>query len=227
MFNYAIRITRPYMDCSGIISRWADRSNAIVVYQHDADEEISKTHIHLAIYGSEVKAEALKRMWEDVPGKGNEFWSWKEWIVEQDNDDSLINSRYLTYMSKGTLRPVFVKNFSNAILENSRQGWVEPVKADKPGDLSERIVNKVVNKIKNEFVYHKLTDDEIVDRVECSAETLLKLVRSETFRCLWGENRRVPHASHYKIVAGTAYMRLCEHYNCFEEGMSVLTEKWY
>lgn len=216
--HYAIRITLPYDDCKDVISQWADRSAKIIVYQHDADEEISKTHIHIGIFGCQTKSEALKRMWKDAPGKGNEFWSWKDWDG---------TSKYIAYMSKGTLAAKYVKNFSEQEVEKFRQEWVEPVKADRTGNNSDYIVDKVVNKIKSSFVYHKLSDEEIVDRVECSVETLLKLVRSETFKSLWGETRRVPHASHYKIVAGTAFMRLCEHYGCFEEGVSVLTEKWY
>lgn len=219
MFHHAIRVTLPYQDCSGIISRWSDRSARVVVYQHDADEEVSKTHVHLGLYGCEVKAEALKRMWPDAPGKGNEFWSFKEASVEA--------AKYITYMSKGILRAKYTKNFSQEELENSRLAWVEPVKADKVRDNSEYIVNKVVDSIKSQFVYHRLTDEERYERVECSVDTLLKLVRTQSFKMLWGEHRRVPHASHYKIVAGTAFMRLCEHYGCFDEGVSAIQELWY
>lgn len=216
--NHAIRITLPYEDCSGIISRWADRCQQAIVYQHDADEEISKTHVHLGLYGCEVKAEQLKRMWADAPGKGNEFWSWKEASAEA--------TKYLTYMSKGNLRPKFIKNFSNDLVEKSRQAWVEPVGNDKPGDSSERMVNKIMTIVKSQFVWKDYTDEDRVERIECSAETLLKLVRKETFRQLWGEHRRFPHASHYKIVAGTVYMRLCEHYGCFEGGMEIISQLW-
>lgn len=219
MFSYAIRITLPYDDCKPIISQWADRSSSLIVFEHLADEEISKTHIHIAIGGCEVKTEALKRMWSNAPGKGNEFWSWKDW----DGTD-----KYITYMTKGKLSPKFVKNFLSDEVERSRQGWVEPVKADKPGDHTERLVAKIIDKIKLDFVYRTepLTDEEICDRVECSVETLLRCVRRETFRQLWGEHRRFPHASQYKIVAGTAYMRLCEHFGCFEAGMDIISRLW-
>lgn len=223
-YNYAIRITLPYVDCSGIIRLWSSRCRSLIVYQHDADAEVSKTHVHIGLVGTEVKHEALKRMWVDCPGKGNEFWSWKEWQYDVVTDMNY--DKYLSYMSKGCLAPVFIKNFSEELVENSRQSWVEPVKADKSGDNSDRIVNKVIDKIKSSFVFKPLTDEDIVNRVECSTESLLKLVRRETFRQLWGEHRRFPHASHYKIVAGTAYMRLCEHFGCFEEGMNIISQLW-
>lgn len=216
--HHAVRVTLPYESVKHIVSQWADRSTSAIVYQHTADEEISKTHVHIGLYGCEVKAEALKRMWTDAPGKGNEFWSWKEATPEPD--------KYITYMSKGNLAPVFVKNISEDLVERSRQNWVEPVKADKTGDASEKVIKKVIDRIKESFVYDRLSDEDIVNRVECSAETLCKLVRRETFRQLWGEHRRFPHGSHFKIVAGTAYMRLCEHYDCFEEGMEIISELW-
>ena len=216
-FNHAIRITLPYEDCKTIITKWSDRSSRAIVYQHDADEKVRQTHVHIVLYGCNVQAEALKRMWKEAPGKGNEFWSWKE------ADES---SRQITYLTKGKYAPKFIKNISEQEVETSRQSWVEPVKADKPGDSSEKIITKVIAKIKSEFVYRDTTDVDRVERIECSAETLLKLVRRETFRQLWGELRRFPHASHYKIVAGTVYMRLCEHYDCFEDGMEIISQLW-
>lgn len=249
-YNHAIRITLPYSDVSSILSLWADRSDKVVAFQHSADEEISKTHVHIALYGCEVKSEALKRMWVDVPGKGNEFWSWKEakpwpkqsdeWILEVMKSDAVKDEeaklqlyedlKYLTYMSKGSLRPLFEKNISRAILERSRQLWVEPVKADKSGDPSERIIKKIMTRfdIKEEIGYHR-DDTDVVHLGECeyNLELLLTHVRSVSFRLLWGEHRRVPHASHYKIIASTAFLRICEDAGCFEQGAILIQNLWY
>lgn len=220
MFSYAIRITLSYDDCKDVISKWADRSARAIVYQHDIDEEVSKTHIHLALVGCEVKAEALKRMWPDAPGKGNEFWSWKQ------IDDGL--EKYVTYMTKGKLRPVFVKNFSQDIVDGLRQAWVEPsLGNDKfPADHTERVIQKVLQKFdrqtfKTQYHIADMDDDDI------GIGVILQQVRTEAFRQLWGEHRRVPHASHYKIVAGSAFMRLCERLNRLDEGMEALQNLWY
>lgn len=214
--NHAIRITLPYDDCKHIVRQWADRSVTAIVYQHDADEQISKTHIHIALYGCEVQAEALKRKWIDAPGKGNEFWSFKEAALEPD--------KYVTYMSKGKHTPVFTKNISDEEVERFRQLWVEPVKADKGGDHSEKIINKIVEKIKEEFTYHKDIDEDIESNY--NERALLTIVRNTTFKHLWAQKRMFPHGSHYKIVAGTVYMRLAEHYNCFEKAMKLISELW-
>lgn len=214
--DHAIRITLPYDDCKDIISKWADRSQQAIAYQHDADGEISKTHVHIGLVGCEVKTEALKRMWPDAPGKGNEFWSFKEWIRKDLTQWATTADTYMAYMSKGVLRPVFVKNFSNDKVENSRQSWVEPVKADKTGDASEHQVRKILES----FKHMKFGMDYPI-------ETMFEKVRSVTFRQLWGEHRRVPHASHYKIIAGTAFLRLCEECNRFEDGRVHLQNLWY
>lgn len=220
MFNHAIRITLPYEGCKHIISQWADRCAEVVVYQHDADEEISKTHVHLGLYGCEVKSEALKRMWSDAPGKGNEFWSWKEASAEA--------SRYLTYMSKGTLRPVFVKKISPEILEAARQAWVEPVLGnDKARDQSESVIREIMDYFKVSVKPDYYRDDDTCEIGKDSLELLFDQVRSKAFKVLWAQHRKAPHASYYKIVASTAFLRLCEDTRRFEAGSAIVREKWY
>jgi len=217
---HAVRITLPYEDCKHVISMWAERSQRVIVYQHDADEKISNTHIHLALYGCEVKAEALKRMWIDCPGKGNEFWSWK------DYDEG---TNYLTYMSKGHLAPVFVKNISEQQVEESRLAWVEPDKADKPSKSSEPIIYKIMSRFKiNDLRRFHIGEDEIeFGQCKYNLPLLSDCVRTESFKILWGEKRMAPHASHYKIIAATVFLRICEDANCFEAGVSHMKNLWY
>jgi len=222
MFSHAIRVTLPYADCSGIISLWADRSSRAIAYQHTADEEVSKTHVHLALWGCEVKAEALKRMWPEAPGKGNEFWAWKE-LGLLDNA-----GKYLTYMSKGKLAPKYLKNISEDRVEKSRQAWVDPVKDDKTGDNSTYKIMKIIEMIESKHTFKGYSIDiEDDDNATYMIGKLLEVVRKETFKFLWGEKRIVPHASHYKIIAGSVFLRMCEKYNYLDEGQSLLQNLWY
>lgn len=223
--SYAIRITLPYADISGIISSWADRSDQTIVYQHDPDEKVKKTHVHLALYGVAVKSEALKRMWPDAPGKGNEFWSWKDSYEDDDGITHPVDLGFITYGSKGHLRPVFVKNISPAIVEEKRKLWVErSIRNDKASDPSERLICKILEKFANDtFVIQYIPGDEEPRPIGM----ILDRVRSESFRQLWAQHRKVPHAAHYKIIAGTAFLRLCERLDRFEEGAIALQNLWY
>lgn len=126
--NYAIRVSRPYADCSGILDVWSSRAHAIAVFEHEADHEVNRTHIHVGLYGALVKIEALKRMWKDVSGSGNGFWSFKD----ADGMDSPGFMQYLTYMSKGELRPKLLKNISPAIVEEAKGRWVTKSPDPKP-----------------------------------------------------------------------------------------------
>lgn len=226
--NHAIRITLPYEGCKDIISRWADRCNAIVAYQHDADEETSKTHVHLALWKCEVRYEALKRMWPDAPGKGNEFWSFKEWTPVFNDNGFMKADKYIAYMSKGKLRPVFVKNISPDLLEESRQAWVEPVLGnDKPRDQSESLIKEIVEYFKVSSKPDYYHDDDTCEIGKDSLELLFDQVRSKAFKVLWAQQRKAPHASYYKIIASTAFLRLCEDTRRFEAGSAIVREKWY
>jgi len=221
-YNYAIRVTLPYADCSGILRIWSDRCKSFIAYQHDADEEVSKTHVHIGIVGSEVKHEALKRMWVDCPGKGNEFWSWKEWQYEEVYDAN--KDKYLSYMTKGCLEPVFVKNFSEELVERSRQDWVEPVKADKTGDASEYDIVKILSKYDND----KFVTQYARDHVEPKAiNAILERVRKDSFKFLYAKKRIVPNAGHYKIIASSVFMRLCERLEREDEAIEALQNLWY
>lgn len=215
MYNHAIRITLPYVDCSGIISKWADRSSRAVVYQHDADEKVSKTHVHLILGGCETKSEALKRMWKDAPGKGNEFWSWKDWDGEM---------KQIVYFTKGKYTAKFVKNFSEQELEKSRQDWVEPVKADKTGDNSDYDIVKILKKYDDDMFMVKYARDHIEPT---AIGTILERVRRDTFRFLYAKKRIVPHPGHYKIIASSVFMRLCERLQRENEAVDALQNLWY
>ena len=199
------------------------------MYQHDADEEISKTHVHIALVDCETKSEALKRMWKDAPGKGNEFWSWKDIVGDSEGEDKQNLTRYITYMSKGILREKYSKNFSQEELEKFRQLWVEPVKADKSGDDSDRLINSLVTKVKDMYNTFRLTNRHGEDRSDIlcyDVDTVLNFVRKETFKALYYKKRMFPHASHYKIIAGSVFMRICENDGYLDEGINKISELW-
>jgi len=125
MNAHAIRITLPYADLSGIIAIWAEEAEQVAVYEHEADDTVANTHCHILLLGCKVKEEALKRKWPEAPGSGNGFWKWKSKYGTPDLS-------FLTYMSKGKLRPKYLKNISTAQVEELRAKWIQPTPKAKP-----------------------------------------------------------------------------------------------
>jgi len=222
--DLAIRVTLPWSDCSGIVQRWCDRASKAVVYQHDEDDEVSRTHVHMALVGLDCKTEALKRMWADAPGKGNEFWSFSP-LRDQ--------GKYTAYMTKGILRPVFVKNFSPAELEEHKKSWVDPIRSAGRQDPLEYLIKKIYDRLVTD-TYHEFCENHWTvpcqdtyhsgDSCTCNG---FDVVRKVTFKVLWGENRRVPHATQYKIVASTVFLRLCEKWLMLDRGLEAVRNLWY
>jgi len=147
--NHAIRVSRPFIDISGAIEAWSDKSERLVVYQHDADEEVNRTHCHFALYGCTVKAEQLKRDFRKkykTEDDGNGLWAFKSLNDVLSEDDTCLTLTfdqqkqmldYIKYMTKGKLDPVFVKNISPAILDKAKGLWEQKAPVQKPAKSKE------------------------------------------------------------------------------------------
>lgn len=117
--EYAVRITRSYKDLELLITDWAQVSERVVVYQHDPDAEVKKTHVHILIQGCSLGTSAglVKRALKHVPLKGNQDWSFRPEEYENDPD------KYITYMTKGNLQSVYNKGYTPEYLEERRVLW--------------------------------------------------------------------------------------------------------
>lgn len=167
MPNYSARVSLSYEDLSGVFTTWSESCEKMVVYQHDADDEVNRTHCHLLMLECKYKTpEALKRQLFNrlsVADKGNSFWSWKA-----DSD-----IKFIVYMSKGKLRPVFVKNFSPAELEELRLQWKEPT--PKGNLLTEKKESTKTKYDLIEDMMKEINDDDVDGK--CSSYLADYLVR--------------------------------------------------
>jgi len=117
------RITRPYSDLSGIVSAIARTCEVFIIYEHECDDNVSRTHTHAYFTGYEAtRATLSKLIKKDFPGmKGNKDLSIK---VANKADQATI----ICYMSKGTLDPKYYKGIDWLSIENYKSQWKEMVK---------------------------------------------------------------------------------------------------
>lgn len=121
MPNYAPRVTLPYHDMSGVIEMWSRSCDKMVVYEHEADEDVNTTHVHMILINCKYKSQDTLcnqfRKLIETERKGNGLWSWEH--KDYPNPDE----SYVTYMSKGKLEPVFVKNMNDNEIEMYKSRW--------------------------------------------------------------------------------------------------------
>lgn len=113
----AIRITLAWSDKLEEFFNGLDRA---VVYQHDADEEISRTHVH-ALAETSVSTDTLKNRLHKIlgwrPGRS-------DWAFTQKIKHNPVQDKFITYMSKGKLEPVFIKGFNQEVCDKYKALWV-------------------------------------------------------------------------------------------------------
>ncbi|UAU47005.1 Rep [Chicken proventriculitis-associated circular virus 15] len=130
MPNYAPRVSMPYMDISGIIILWSKSCESIIVYEHESDEEVKTTHVHLLMINSEYATpEPLKRLFYknlSTDRKGNDLWAWTH--------ETVPDLTFITYMSKGILAPKFINNISTQEVEKARLNWKQSGAVPKTND---------------------------------------------------------------------------------------------
>lgn len=121
MPNYAPRVSLPYHDMSGVVELWSQSCDKMVVYEHTADEKVKTTHVHMIMINCKYKSQDTLcnqfRKLIHTERKGNGLWSWEH--KDYPNPDENV----ITYMSKGKLEPVFVKNMTVNEIEVYKSRW--------------------------------------------------------------------------------------------------------
>lgn len=121
MTDYAIRITRSFIELGNSIEAIADKCKKVVLYEHEG----SRTHCHLLLVECKVSTDTLKNYFKKTLGVVDKAdWSFKV-CTEFYN-------RYITYMSKGKYMYKYQKGFEESFLEEKRNEWVEKVVVESP-----------------------------------------------------------------------------------------------
>lgn len=115
--SYAIRISRSYDD----VFAWVDNIEAdkVVVYEHEADDEVKRTHIHMLLVGSKLKPDGMKARYKKLIGDIDKTdWSFKSCGANPEG--------FVTYMSKGALAPKLAKGMTAERIMELTGEWKEP-----------------------------------------------------------------------------------------------------
>lgn len=146
MVNYAVRLTRTYEELKGFFERLNTHNIKCLVYEHCADEDVSRTHIHALLLDVTQSTDTLKNWVKktlNVIEYSKTDWSFK--IAQADY------TRYITYMSKGNLQPVLNSAFSDSEVESARNQWEQPSQ-QSASQKSEVVVVSVQKKTKHEIM---------------------------------------------------------------------------
>lgn len=126
--NLAIRISRPYDD----VREWCEfKADQKIVFQHDADEEVSRTHIHMLVIGCSIKPDTLKYRYKRLYGDiDKNDWAFATTYKDTDGKWYSITPesslKFITYMTKGSLSPVLSEGYDPEKVLELAQQWKDP-----------------------------------------------------------------------------------------------------
>jgi len=93
------RVSRSYTEVAEVITLLTAKCDAIVVYEHVSDLEVSRTHVHFYIEDCKITVEGIKKMFRKVCGDLTR----SDWAFNSKD----VDRNCITYMSKGELEPVY------------------------------------------------------------------------------------------------------------------------
>lgn len=126
MTTYAIRITASYDDLKGYVEKMAEVSDKLVVYEHT---DVSRIHIHAYVENVTVSSDTLKNWVKKCLGVT--AFPKSDWSFVTQLQGEEVKPSFITYMSKGVLRPRFIKGISAEDIEQYRLKWEERQKPRK------------------------------------------------------------------------------------------------
>lgn len=139
MISQAIRVSRSFDELREVFQSL--KARRVVVYEHVADDEVSRTHVHALVQNADVNVLAFKRRIEKHLGKVEKSdWSFKETTGNED--------KYVTYMTKGVLEPSYIFGYTDLEVNAFRSHWVTPKKEVKESTPSHKqIILEVIAEI--------------------------------------------------------------------------------
>ncbi len=157
--NWFVRIHRTYEELEPWVQNLAGKCSKLVVFEHEADEEVNRLHCHIMIVGYKTSDETMKVQVTKALGYRPPAGDWA-WDPDLRSEEETI-----TYMSKKDLQAKFVKGVSEDFIAEcsakylprdeygKRKGKTQyKVIAEKPEASRKRqndLLDEMVKRLKN------------------------------------------------------------------------------
>lgn len=114
----AFRITIPYAEIgAGFLEGLAELSDTLVIYEHEADEEVSRTHCHGLMLGCKRGQDTIRnKYFKNIYAK-------QDYSLVAKTLNKVIDKKFITYMSKGKLNPKYCKGVSDIEIAELTALW--------------------------------------------------------------------------------------------------------
>lgn len=124
--DYHIRYSRSFIDLSGTVKYIANNSEELVAVEHEADDEVSRTHIHMYVKGVTVTKQTLiNQIKKAIPGiTKSDFVHTTTYKDRETSESKPIDKGLITYISKGSLEPSRLHNITIEEYNELKSKWV-------------------------------------------------------------------------------------------------------
>lgn len=122
---YAIRVSRKYEELEQFFLKLDDQP-ILAVFEHLEDDEVNRTHVHFLI-DTNISTDTLKNWIKkslNVQTFPKTDWSFTKTFKDHQGHAVDVNLDFITYMSKGILKPKLMRGVDN--WEQYVSKWVQP-----------------------------------------------------------------------------------------------------
>lgn len=146
--NIQFRIHRPYSDVSGVVIKLFDKCKSGFVFQHEADEEVNRQHIHGYMFEPSISRKTLsEQIGNKLSLKGNTDFFTSDKCSRKDPRPIDLSGAWVYGSKFGTVAVSFLKNISPDQVDELRvvvSNWNFNKLASKSAPTTELIVLKEI-----------------------------------------------------------------------------------
>lgn len=120
--NLQFRIHRAFSDVSGVVVSLLEKCNMGFVFEHPADEDVNRTHIHGYMFGSELLPKTVSQDWikKKLSLKGNTDFGVSDKCSKTDKRPLDLSGAFCYGSKWDTIAASHLKNIPPAILDKLR-----------------------------------------------------------------------------------------------------------